>query len=240
MKSEIKYFFLKDKNININIEIERSFKRQRTIRIEIKNGVIRVLVPFITPDSQIEKILHKNRKWINLKLINFHEKKNYYKVYENLEKILFKGKKYVLSFCSQVNMSSLEIKGKKILISVSKNSFQEKKKETVRWLFSQANIFLRARINRIAQNHSLKFRSVSIYNYKSRWGSCSTQRDINLNWKLIMLPIKIIDYVLIHELCHTKHMNHSNEFWNLVFQLNPNFKENRKHLKNYSYLNFIF
>ena len=55
-----------------------------------------------------------------------------------------------------------------------------------------------------------------------------------------MLPIKIIDYVIIHELCHTKHMNHSIEFWNLVFQLNPNFKENRKHLKNYSYLNFIF
>ncbi|MBU0727650.1 M48 family metallopeptidase, partial [Patescibacteria group bacterium] len=70
----------------------------------------------------------------------------------------------------------------------------------------------------------------------SRWGSCSDRKNLNFNWKLIMAPIEIIDYVVVHEMCHLKQMNHSSKFWNLVAEKMPDYKELRKWLKDNRYL----
>jgi len=71
---------------------------------------------------------------------------------------------------------------------------------------------------------------------KSRWGSCSSKNTLSLNTRLMMLPPKIVDYIIIHELSHIKHKNHSKEFWSLVQTYDPNYKENRKALRAYEKL----
>ena len=84
----------------------------------------------------------------------------------------------------------------------------------------------------------VKFRAAdfSVRAYKSRWGCCDRKGFITFNWKLIMLPLYLQRYVIIHELCHTVHFNHSQKFWNLVAKLEPDYKLCKKNLKNFNYL----
>jgi hypothetical protein len=70
---------------------------------------------------------------------------------------------------------------------------------------------------------------------RTRWGSCSSKGDINLNWRLALIPQALRHYVAIHELAHLKHMNHSREFWRFVEEYDPEYKANRKALKAYSH-----
>ena len=73
--------------------------------------------------------------------------------------------------------------------------------------------------------------SITIRDQKTRWGSCSGRGTLSFNWRLILAPPEILDYVVVHELCHLTHMNHSKEFWNLVGSVIPDYKTRRKWLK---------
>lgn len=73
--------------------------------------------------------------------------------------------------------------------------------------------------------------SISIRNQKTRWGSCSAKGNLNFNWRLVMAPAGILDYVVIHELCHLAYLNHSSQFWRLVSGILPDWKERRSWLK---------
>lgn len=80
---------------------------------------------------------------------------------------------------------------------------------------------------------------ITIRNQKTRWGSCSGKGNLNFNWRLLMAPIEVLDYVVVHELCHLVYMNHSREFWQMVEQILPEAGQYRKWLKNnYIYLDW--
>ncbi len=81
--------------------------------------------------------------------------------------------------------------------------------------------------------YTFPIRSVRIGNQKSRWGSCSAGKNLNFNYKIVLLPKELSDYVIVHELCHLKELNHSPRFWNLVAEQIPNWKKLRKELKKY-------
>jgi predicted metal-dependent hydrolase len=79
--------------------------------------------------------------------------------------------------------------------------------------------------------YNFEFNRISIRNQKTRWGSCSKNRNLNFNYKLIYLPEKLANYIIVHELCHLKEFNHSENFWELVSKLNPDYKDIRKELR---------
>lgn len=95
----------------------------------------------------------------------------------------------------------------------------------------QAKSYLPRRLAVIANDNGLQFESVRFTNASTRWGSCSSRRTISLNIWLMQLPFDLIDYVLVHELCHTKHLNHSAQFWAAVEAIMPDYKVRRKILK---------
>ena len=87
------------------------------------------------------------------------------------------------------------------------------------------------RVTYFARQHNLMVNQVRIKNQKTMWGSCSSKNNINLNYLLLMAPMKVIDYVIIHELVHTIHRNHSIEFWSSVESIMPDYKEHKLWLK---------
>jgi len=108
-----------------------------------------------------------------------------------------------------------------------------KKKKSVDYLKykNEALKFVCQRVNHYNQLYDFKFNRISIRNQRTRWGSCSKKGNLNFNYRLLILPQHLADYVIIHELCHLKEMNHSQGFWSLVARVFPNYLEIRKKLR---------
>lgn len=101
-------------------------------------------------------------------------------------------------------------------------------------LRKQAGAYIPRRLETLAKMHDFAYQSVRFSDAETRWGSCSSSGTISLNIWLMTLPLELVDYVLVHELAHTRHMNHSLDFWNTVEDCLPDFSERRKAIKQYS------
>lgn len=99
------------------------------------------------------------------------------------------------------------------------------------WLYVIAEKELYNWLKQLSQQCQLPFNQLSIRNQSTRWGSCTYAKNINLNVKLLFLPREITAYILIHELCHTRHLNHSEKFWHLVETFVPNYRQLIQQLK---------
>jgi predicted metal-dependent hydrolase len=100
-----------------------------------------------------------------------------------------------------------------------------------KWTACQAKQHLAPWLQQISETEKLPFEKVTIRGQKTRWGSCSARKSISLNYKLLFLPPDLVRYVLVHELCHTKHLNHSAKFWALLDQKYPDYRQARVELR---------
>ena len=95
----------------------------------------------------------------------------------------------------------------------------------------KARAIITRKVEYYSQKYSFHYNKIFIKNQKTRWGSCSSRRNLNFNYRLIFLTEELQNYVVVHELCHLKELNHSPKFWNLVAEILPNYKESQKKLK---------
>lgn len=103
-----------------------------------------------------------------------------------------------------------------------------------KWLTKKAKLWLRNRLDEVCAETGLQYAKLSIRGQKTRWGSCSQKKHINLNRALLFLPPELVRYLLIHELCHTVHLNHSRAYWSLVARWEPHYRKHEKLLNYYS------
>lgn len=101
---------------------------------------------------------------------------------------------------------------------------------------AKAKKMIRERLVHFNLHYQFDYNRVFFRNQKTRWGSCSSKRNLNFNWRLVLAPLDILDYVVVHELCHLEQMNHSKAFWNLVAEQAPDYKKRRKWLKENQHL----
>lgn len=98
-------------------------------------------------------------------------------------------------------------------------------------LYEEAKLFFPARCHLYARQMDVSFGRITIKNQKTRWGSCSARGNLNFNVGLMLAPVDVRDYVIVHELCHRKEMNHSPAFWRQVKRILPDYRERRKWLR---------
>lgn len=96
---------------------------------------------------------------------------------------------------------------------------------------ARARAIISERLSSLNSVYNFKYKSLSIRNQKTRWGSCSREGGLNFNYRLILFSPQVIDYVIVHELCHLKEFNHSKNFWALVAQAIPDYQKLRRELK---------
>ena len=212
--------------------------RRKTASIIIRsNNTIDVLVPPHMPGKHIEQFVLSKSKWIDKKLHFNKQVRLQHKAKEMItgETFHFLGAPYQLNITHEeqepvlLNNNDLMVYIKSGL-SYGKQTHLIRKKLTS-WYREQAEFQLHDRANHFSTMIGAAPSHTGIKNYKSRWGSCHHDGRIYLNWRLIMAPEWVFDYVVIHELCHLIHHNHSPAFWQLVESISPTHKEAKSWLK---------
>ena len=210
-----------------DVKIIRTSRRSKSISLKIINGILEVSCPYNTSEIFIKNLIEKKKVWINKNIERSR------KIHQKIDQISngfisYKGSVLKLVY-KKSNIERIVVEDNKLKIFYSVES--RSKKLIIEWLKLQANNFLKERLVFLSKRISIEFNSLTIKSYTARWGSCNIRGDIFLNWKLIMLPESVIDYVLIHELAHINVPNHSKKFWELVKKKNPNYCKNQKWLK---------
>ena len=165
--------------------------------------------------------------------------------YKNGSIFHYMGRTYSLQLVYEEDVKKIQVRllDGRLLVHLPKKMIdlpdteKEKKikKAVEAFYIEQADVFFNSRVDYFAEKYldliGKKPKSVKAASYKSKWGCCTYQNDIQLNWALIQAETPIIDYVIVHELCHIRHKNHSKDFWNLVGTIDPKYKEKRQELK---------
>lgn len=199
------------------------------------NGTLQASVPTGAPLFLVKRLLKNSRDEIR-KIIN-QSKPEY--SFKNGTRI---GKSHTLIIQSTDNLSpSVSRHGQQIIIKSPNGSeaFDAGTTRKIRDLIiaalrDEAKSYLPRRLAYLADKFSFCYGKTRFSHSSGRWGSCSSTGTISLNIALMKLPFELIDYVIIHELSHTKQMNHSSKFWDLVYSADPNYKLHRKTLKSYN------
>ncbi|MDB3905712.1 M48 family metallopeptidase [Alphaproteobacteria bacterium] len=215
---------------DILIDIKRTLTLKK-IAIKVKDKRVTIKVPFFINNNLIKQLVNRKLSWIKKKL-NIQSKFLPFKKksYVNDEKFLYLGKYYKLKILKNKKYS-VNIEGDFLRVNVKDElNILKVKKLLKEWFREKSFIYFQKETLNYAKINNLKINSVKVREYKARWGSCSNNADISFNWRLIMAPPKIIEYVIIHELMHIKEHNHSPKYWNYVKSLYPNINEAKEWL----------
>ncbi|HHV97959.1 MAG TPA: M48 family metallopeptidase [Clostridiaceae bacterium] len=214
--------------------------KRKTIGITIdRNGEVKVHAPFYASDRQVFEVVRKEADWIikKVKEVTERNSKLICRQFVNGEKFLYIGKEYSLEIVEKDSgRSGVLIQEDTLAVYISQGLSGEIRKQAIKealikWYRQRFADIIKERFEKYSSQLKVSPCKVVIKDQKTRWGSCSKKGNINMNWRLIMAPVEIIDYVVVHELCHLKVMNHSKDFWNLVASILPNYNERRKWLK---------
>ena len=215
---------------NVIINTKRTLKL-KSITLKINKDCINITTPFFLTNKKIDDLLYKKLNWIKKQLlIQSNIKTLIKKEYMNGEEFRYLGQIYKLQINKGVKYS-VRIEENLLIVIVKNinNSIKIKKLINI-WFREQSALYFEIKTSFYANKNNLNITSIKVREYKARWGSCSTNGDISFNWRLIMAPPEIIEYVIIHELMHLKEHNHSPKYWKHVKAAYPNIDEAKKWL----------
>ena len=208
-------------------EIIRS--KRKTLALIVKpDGSLIVRAPLRTSEETIREFVEKNRQWIEK---NQAKARSTYtsapKQYLSGETFMYLGNAYPLEIVGR-QKKSLLLDDK---FKLAKSAQSDAALAFEHWYRIQARQILTERINFYANQCGFQYNRIGITSARTRWGSCSATGSLNFSWRLIMAPLKVVDYVVVHELVHTVFHNHSKQFWNRVERIMPDYKEPRNWLR---------
>ena len=198
--------------------------KRRSISLIIKNnGEFIVRAPQKTNDCDIFRFINQKANWIINKRVEQINNSVIPLSFDRIENIMLLGKQYEIVYS---DVTRTKITETQLIVPKDKA-----KARLIAFLKSFAKKHMIQRVKLISELFQFKYESISISSAKTCWGSCSANNKLHFTYKLIMCPEDVIDYIVLHELCHTKVKNHSAKFWSLVQSCNPHYKIHEKWLK---------
>lgn len=207
--------------------------RIKSARLQVDEGAVAIIVPLALPGARIEKLLHEKTRWIKEKLYLHQQAMPVSsKEFVSGEAFPYLGRNYRLKIESGA-FQPVKLKQGRLLVTLPKDAGTPElvRNALVRWYRLQAQQRFAEKVQRYAKVVGVTPTAVGVKTFKSRWGSCNIKGEILFHWKVIMAPHRIVDYVVVHELCHLKHHDHSAAFWKSVERVVPDYLECKEWLK---------
>lgn len=227
---------IKDANEKIEFTIEE--RKRKSIRIEIRPpGIVHVVVPNNTRKKDIINFVFDKSSWIKKKLIKVRENEllKVERKFETGETLMFSGREYELKIVIDEKAKKPQVKlhNNKFHIVTAVNNLELLKKAMEIWYREQSLVLVLNRVSYYQKYINAIPNKVMVKQQKRRWGTCTSTGNIYFNWRCSMAPESVLDYLVVHEMCHLIHLNHSKNFWGLVEKVLPNYKESKKWLEKY-------
>lgn len=204
-------------------------RRVKHLRLHVyPDCTITCIVPLFASEREVQSFISVNTEWIAKQLRKFG-KLAIHKPTLQENHILFLGEIYTVHLQEGSTRKQPSIDSVSKTILSTRNLLQPT--EATAWYKKQAQKIIPQRVAHFAQLFGFTYGTVSVRSQKSKWGSCSARGNLNFNYKLVKAPPYVLDYLVIHELVHTEHLNHSPQYWNRVAQCMPNYQIAEDYLK---------
>ena len=220
--------------LGLRVEVVRSIRR--TAGLHIVGTDLQVRIPEHLEDQRVAEILKQKRPWIRSKVAELQRVPPHRtKELVSGETFPYLGRNYRLKV-QEGNQVGVCLSGGYLRATIRPTEHNESQELRIQqylqnWYRSRALERLQDKTHRYAQQIGVSPAGISVRNFKSRWGSCDKKGDVVFNWNIIKAPHSIVDYVVIHELCHLIHPNHSKVFWELVGRHDASYPEHRQWLR---------
>ena len=222
------------KGQTITYTVRRSLRVKR-VRLEVRLQTgLTVIVPRFYDMGQLPGLLKSKERWISNNMARFRhfQSLSVKKKLSNGDTIPYLGRD--LKLIERENHDGIgDVKLEGDMLAVSPGLFKDGILELAleQWYRAEAARLINERAGILSSDIGVSYKRIVIRGQRTRWGSCSRKKNLSFNWKLMMAPEPVIDYVIIHELAHLKEMNHSKRFWELVAKYCPGWREHKKWLK---------
>lgn len=223
---------LQGRTVYYTVRISRRAKHL-CLKVHCDSAELEVVVPGGYDLGQLERVLRNKQDWILDQINRFQQlKKLALSGQEGGKRVYYRGCACeVVTKVKQGNNRSVFLSGGKLVVTVPAGSENEAGALLEQWLRSAARQIITQRVEIISKALKLSYNRIFIRNQKTRWGSCSQKRNLNFNWRLVMAPPDVLDYIIIHELMHLIELNHSKKFWRLVAGVCPDYQTHRAWLR---------
>lgn len=223
--------------LNKTIAYTVSKAKVKNFYISIQNGEVVIKAPWYATAGQIQNIVEEKREWIMRKLEEYSSSPRKAKEYEDGERFQILGDSYFLNiYYKDINNAILNVEGEKIVVILPLSYADQDNSQQIGKMIDKMYYMLAEKEVEHAMEKTRKMVGLAPEEYrikktKSLWGSCSSNKKITINQNVVMYSRKAIEYVVLHEICHLKYMNHSKKFWDMVASYMPDYKEAEKELK---------
>jgi len=221
-----------------NIAFNVTFKDRKTMEIAVEPpDSVTVIAPIGTKEEQILEKVKRKARWIIEQIVSFRHM-NYTAIereFVNGESFMYLGRNYALQI--EVNSSAKKpevrlFRGKFIVTAKDKNE-KEIREAMELWYRTKAKEIVAQRVKYYQKFFNLQPTAIKIKEQKKRWGSCTAKNELLFNWRCIMAKSNALDYIIVHEMCHMYHKDHSKAFWDLMASVLPDYETRKAWLKNY-------
>ena len=226
-------------NEKIPYELCWSNKR-KSLGISVRSDKVSVTAPEGTTEEKINQLLMKKAPWIRKQLQDYQEINPFMQERDFLsgEKLPYLGRLYRLKVIKEVNLQTSHFKFQQgTFIATVPDCLSETEYRKIiyplykAWVTAKATTFTQKRLNRFTVKLREKPTQIRIKEQEQRWGSCTPDGKILLNWRIFLAPTSVVDYILVHELAHLKNMDHSTDFWNTIKMILPNYEDKKEWLR---------